>query len=66
MLALGEVFKARSALLKHEVAYVMGQLADQHSATVLTEVLKVRTRRRVLRATRMQPLVGACICQPVQ
>lgn len=49
VLALGEVFKARSALLKHEVAYVMGQLADQHSAAVLTEVLKNSAEHAMVR-----------------
>lgn len=39
--ALGEVFKARSALLKHEVAYVMGQMQHQTSTAMLTAVLKV-------------------------
>lgn len=40
--ALGRVFAASSALLKHEVAYVLGQMQDPSSATILTNVLKVR------------------------
>ncbi len=40
--ALGAVFKARSALLKHEVAYVMGQMQDAQAVEFLVQVLKVR------------------------
>lgn len=41
IMALGEVFKqARSALLKHEVAYVLGQMCDPVASNVLTDVLK--------------------------
>ncbi|GFR42487.1 hypothetical protein Agub_g3282 [Astrephomene gubernaculifera] len=38
--ALGAVFGARSALLKHEVAYVMGQMQDAQAVQYLTDVLK--------------------------
>lgn len=38
---LGEAFKTSSALLKHEVAYVMGQMQHPTSAGILCEVLKV-------------------------
>jgi deoxyhypusine monooxygenase len=38
---LGEAFGASSALLKHEVAYVMGQMQHPASAAVLCKVLKV-------------------------
>ncbi|KAG2501308.1 hypothetical protein HYH03_001106 [Edaphochlamys debaryana] len=38
--ALGAVFGARSALLKHEVAYVMGQMQDAQAVEFLTGVLK--------------------------
>jgi len=37
---LGEAFGAKSALLKHEVAYVFGQLAHPASAAVLERVLR--------------------------
>eukprot|EP00232_Nephroselmis_pyriformis_P017671 CAMPEP_0182878426 /NCGR_PEP_ID=MMETSP0034_2-20130328/15347_1 /TAXON_ID=156128 /ORGANISM="Nephroselmis pyriformis, Strain CCMP717" /LENGTH=306 /DNA_ID=CAMNT_0025011309 /DNA_START=123 /DNA_END=1043 /DNA_ORIENTATION=- len=37
--ALGEAFKARSALLKHEVAYVLGQMQDSGTIDVLEGVL---------------------------
>ncbi|PNG99063.1 Deoxyhypusine hydroxylase, partial [Tetrabaena socialis] len=40
--ALGAVFGCRSALLKHEVAYVMGQMQDPLAVEFLTNVLKVR------------------------
>lgn len=38
--ALGECFRCRSALLKHEVAYVLGQMQDTRAADVLADVLK--------------------------
>lgn len=38
---LGEVFGARSALLKHETAYVLGQMQDAEAVAVLMRVLKV-------------------------
>ncbi|KAG2432974.1 hypothetical protein HXX76_008702 [Chlamydomonas incerta] len=38
--ALGAVFGARSALLKHEVAYVMGQMLDKKAVEFLSGVLK--------------------------
>lgn len=38
---LGEAFSASSALLKHEVAYVMGQMQHPASADVLCKVLQV-------------------------
>jgi deoxyhypusine monooxygenase len=37
--ALGEAFQDSSALLRHELAYVMGQMGDAHALPVLTEVL---------------------------
>ncbi|KAG1674938.1 hypothetical protein FOA52_014731 [Chlamydomonas sp. UWO 241] len=37
--ALGDVFGARSALLKHEVAYVLGQMQDPESTRYLVDVL---------------------------
>jgi hypothetical protein len=39
---LGEAFSTSSALLKHEVAYVMGQMQHPASAGVLCQVLEVR------------------------
>lgn len=39
--ALGDAFGATSALLKHEVAYVMGQMQHPASADVLCKVLQV-------------------------
>lgn len=47
---LGEAFGASSALLKHEVAYVMGQMQHPASADVLCRVLQVRG------------LAGSCFC----
>jgi deoxyhypusine monooxygenase len=44
--ALGAVFGARSALLKHEIAYVMGQMCEQQSVDILTDVLKVRSTQK--------------------
>lgn len=38
--ALGDVFKCRSALLKHEVAYVLGQMQDPKSTEYLLSVLR--------------------------
>lgn len=38
---LGEAFRTDSALLKHEVAYVMGQMQHPASAQILCEVLQV-------------------------
>eukprot|EP00798_Chlamydomonas_sp_ICE-L_P024280 gene24280-9879_t len=39
--ALGSIFHStRSALIKHEVAYVFGQMQEQHSTSFLVEVLK--------------------------
>lgn len=40
--ALGAAFGCSSALLKHEVAYVMGQMQHPASAAVLCDVLQVR------------------------
>ncbi len=37
--ALGEAFQDSSALLRHEIAYVMGQMGDAHALPILTEVL---------------------------
>jgi deoxyhypusine monooxygenase len=37
---LTEVFKARSALIKHEVAYVLGQMMDKHGTENLLKVLR--------------------------
>lgn len=45
---LGEAFGSASALLKHEVAYVMGQLASPHGREIL---------ERVLRDAREHPMV---------
>lgn len=38
--AMGDVFGCRSALLKHEVAYVLGQMQDPESVRFLVNVLK--------------------------
>lgn len=38
--AMCSVFGARSALLKHEVAYVLGQVQSSHSVQALTHVLQ--------------------------
>lgn len=43
---LGEAFGASSALLKHEVAYVMGQMQHPASVGVLSKVLQVSGRDR--------------------
>jgi hypothetical protein len=43
---LGEAFGASSALLKHEVAYVMGQMQHPASADTLCKVLQVRSMLR--------------------
>ena len=37
---LGEVFNCSSALLKHEVAYVLGQMQDPAALECLTQVLQ--------------------------
>ncbi|MGB1585980.1 MAG: HEAT repeat domain-containing protein [Thermoplasmatota archaeon] len=37
--ALAQAFEDPSALLRHEIAYVMGQMADAHALPVLTRVL---------------------------
>ncbi|KXZ51717.1 hypothetical protein GPECTOR_11g165 [Gonium pectorale] len=47
--ALGAVFGARSALLKHEVAYVMGQMQDPKAVEFLTEVLKDPSEHAMVR-----------------
>ncbi|KAL6753375.1 deoxyhypusine hydroxylase [Haematococcus lacustris] len=47
---LGEVFSScRSALLRHEVAYVLGQMQDQAAADVLVAVLKDSTQHAMVR-----------------
>ena len=33
--ALGDAFASESALLKHEVAYVLGQMQDDHAVSTL-------------------------------
>ncbi|GIL45284.1 hypothetical protein Vafri_2444 [Volvox africanus] len=47
--ALGAVFGARSALLKHEVAYVMGQMQDPQAVEFLTHVLKDSAEHAMVR-----------------
>ncbi|EFJ53045.1 deoxyhypusine hydroxylase [Volvox carteri f. nagariensis] len=47
--ALGAVFGARSALLKHEVAYVMGQMQDPKAVEFLTFVLKDGSEHAMVR-----------------
>ncbi|GLC34047.1 hypothetical protein PLESTB_000831600 [Pleodorina starrii] len=47
--ALGAVFAARSALLKHEVAYVMGQMQDAKAVEFLTNVLKDSAEHAMVR-----------------
>lgn len=37
---LGEVFNCSSSMLKHEVAYVLGQMQDPSALAILTRVLK--------------------------
>lgn len=46
---LGEVFGCSSALLKHEVAYVMGQIQHQGAAEVLGRVLQDTTEHAMVR-----------------
>jgi len=47
--AMGDVFRARSALLKHEVAYVLGQLCDPVSTKYLVSVLEDRAEHAMVR-----------------
>lgn len=44
---LGRIFGARSALLKHEVAYVLGQMCDGNSVQILMDVLANKQARPV-------------------
>jgi deoxyhypusine monooxygenase len=46
---LGEAFGASSALLKHEVAYVMGQMQHPASAAVLSGVLQDTAEHAMVR-----------------
>lgn len=39
VMAISNAFKCKSALLKHEVAYVFGQMQDPHSIPTLIDVL---------------------------
>jgi hypothetical protein len=46
-MAMGSVFESsRSALLKHEVAYVLGQMQEPRSAPILKNVLQASLSRR--------------------
>ncbi|KAK9811729.1 hypothetical protein WJX72_009172 [[Myrmecia] bisecta] len=47
--ALGQSFGARSALLKHEVAYVLGQMQDAHAVDMLRAVLQDGTEHAMVR-----------------
>lgn len=44
--ALAEAFSDRSALLRHEVAYIMGQMVNPASTTSLTQVSVEKERRK--------------------
>ncbi|KAL3157850.1 hypothetical protein ABBQ32_012264 [Trebouxia sp. C0010 RCD-2024] len=47
--ALGEAFSSKSALLKHEVAYVLGQMQDAAAVITLRHVLKDDTEHAMVR-----------------
>jgi deoxyhypusine monooxygenase len=47
--ALARVFEDPSALLRHEVAYVMGQMGDAHALPVLTRVLATESEHVMVR-----------------
>ncbi|KAL3159871.1 hypothetical protein ABBQ38_010271 [Trebouxia sp. C0009 RCD-2024] len=47
--ALGAAFSSKSALLKHEVAYVLGQMQDATAVTTLRHVLKDDTEHAMVR-----------------
>ena len=42
-------FADSSALLKHELAYVLGQMKDPYAIPVLTDVLKTETEDPMVR-----------------
>lgn len=46
---LGEAFGASSALLKHEVAYVLGQMASPHSLSILERVVRDTAEHAMVR-----------------
>ncbi|DBB09843.1 hypothetical protein WJX82_010128 [Trebouxia sp. C0006] len=47
--ALGEAFGSQSALLKHEVAYVLGQMQDAGAVTTLRHVLRDESEHAMVR-----------------
>ncbi len=47
--ALAAAFKDPSALLRHELAYVLGQMGDRHAIPVLTDVLATEDEHVMVR-----------------
>lgn len=49
VLALASGFKDTSALFRHEIAYIFGQLSSEHSVPSLIEVLKDEEENEMVR-----------------
>ena len=64
---LGEGFKDNSALLRHEVAYVFGQMENEHSVDILEAVLADKTEEDVVRHEAAEALgaIGSERCKKI-
>ncbi len=65
--ALGAAFADTSALLRHELAYVMGQMSDTHAIPVLTERLSDEAEHVMVRHEAAEALgaIGDETARPV-
>ncbi|CEG40981.1 deoxyhypusine hydroxylase-like isoform x1 [Plasmopara halstedii] len=66
-LALAEAFDDSNTLLKHEVAYVMGQMANPVLVPALTKVLLDQTQHRMVRHEAAEALgaIGTIECEKI-
>ena len=58
-------FKANSALLRHELAYVLGQMQDSHAVPTLIDVLSDENEHVVSRAAEALGAIGDLRAKPV-
>lgn len=65
--ALAAAFSDPSALLRHEIAYVMGQMQDPHAVPVLTRVLSTEAEHVMVRHEAAEALgaIGDEAARPV-
>lgn len=65
--ALAEAFADPSALLRHEIAYVMGQMGDAHAIDVLSRVLATDSEHVMVRHEAAEALgaIGDASARPV-